>query len=505
MKQKLFIFLALFFLLTLLIGLNAVSYTQKEKIPDTEDNPNRSTFNVGATGTRAFYDLLLETGNKVVRWREPFPYSSKFDETQFTTYVIVGKTRKELQIDELQRITDWVSNGGTLIIIDRFPPDDLITTTGSWKVSTLPSKIFPNGIDPTDQTQMTAETDAVKPAQPTIYTMQVNGVQPSKFASSIIISRLPNEAGFGSSEEINGDTDSPPINSFQQTPPPPSPVEKQNENTEGTGSGNGDKIIKPENEDAFKTPAPTPITPIVTPTPHIKTEEDNDVSETAPVIHLANNKSNLLVDFPLGAGKIIFLSDPYIISNSGIKLVDNAQLGINIVTARQGIIAFDEYHQGYGSNENQLFEYFSGTPVVPIFLQIFLIIGLIFYTQSRRFARALPAVEPNRLSKLEYVSAMAQLQERTKAFDLAIENIYKEFRRRISRLLGVDNHTAKVNDIAEKIAERTTYQKDDITALMSKCEDIMHGEKTSKKEIVELTSRLREVEEALGLRRGKKR
>jgi hypothetical protein len=47
---------------------------------------------------------------------------------------------------------------------------------------------------------------------------------------------------------------------------------------------------------------------------------------------------------------------------------------------------------------------------------------------NTRFARALPANEPNRLFKLEYVSAMAELQRRTKVYDLAIENIYNEFR-----------------------------------------------------------------------------
>jgi hypothetical protein len=39
---------------------------------------------------------------------------------------------------------------------------------------------------------------------------------------------------------------------------------------------------------------------------------------------------------------------------------------------------------------------------------------------------------------------------------------------------------------------------------MFKCEDIMHGEPTKKKEVVSLITRLREVEEALGLRRGRR-
>ena len=62
MKQKLFIFFGVFVVLLLLIGLNAASFSQKEKEADTEVFPNRSTYNTGATGTRAFYDLLAEAG-----------------------------------------------------------------------------------------------------------------------------------------------------------------------------------------------------------------------------------------------------------------------------------------------------------------------------------------------------------------------------------------------------------------------------------------------------------
>jgi len=71
MKQKLGILLVLLLLLLALVGLNAASYVQKEKVPDTEASPNRSTFNDGATGTEAFYTILSETGRKVVRSQEP--------------------------------------------------------------------------------------------------------------------------------------------------------------------------------------------------------------------------------------------------------------------------------------------------------------------------------------------------------------------------------------------------------------------------------------------------
>ena len=242
-----------------------------------------------------------------------------------------------------------------------------------------------------------------------------------------------------------------------------------------------------------------------TPTPAPMSKYETAVLP-APVVHLSVDTRNILVDVPYGAGQIVFLSDPYIVANGGINLVDNAQLAINVIASREGIIAFDEYHQGYGSNNNRFLQFFAGTPVVPVFLQIVLLVGLVFFSQSRRFARAVPEPEPNRLSKLEYVSAMAELQQRTKGYDLAIENIYTDFRRRVSRLVGVDALKTRRQDLALLIVERLPDENaEEIEQLMQKCEDVMHGDKTNKKEVLRLTTRLRELEAKLGLQRRKKR
>ena len=98
---------------------------------------------------------------------------------------------------------------------------------------------------------------------------------------------------------------------------------------------------------------------------------------------------------------------------------------------------------------------------------------------------------------------MAELQQRTKAYDLAVENIYKDFRRRASRLVGADNFTVSRPELAKLISERIELNADEIEQIMFKCEDISHGEPTNKKEVINLISRLREIEDELGLKRRK--
>lgn len=500
MRERFIIFAAVILLIAILAVLNAASYVQKEKVPDSEFMPNRSTYNTGTTGTQAFYSLLSETGRKVVRWQEP-PAGLLTAKNRPETFVMIGTLRREVSDVEMTKLLQWVSDGGRLLIIDRDPPDDLLTTTSNWKISFSAEPVLDIiSADPSDQKQMTSGIAAAKPAQPTLFTRGVNAVQASRFSSWI---------GFERFKDSEIQTYKGAVNA--QPPPVAKPklLSEQADGNKFVVKGDSDnepppKTAKQKNQSTVEGDIQTPYT-IPTPTPMEFTtigENTDDISSfDAPVVHFANGDKNLVVDVPFGSGTIVYLADPYIVSNGGINMVDNAQLGINLVTAGNGTIAFDEYHQGYGSNNNKFFQYFQGTPVIAIFLQFAVLIGLFFFSRSRRFARAVPEKEPDRLSKLEYVSAMAELQQRTKAFDLAIENIYTEFRRRAARSLGVDNMTTTRKEIARLIGERTATDPDEIEDVMFRCEEIIHGDAAGKQEVIELASRLRAIEEKLGMKR----
>lgn len=507
MKQRFFIFFGVIIVIVLLIGLNAASFSQKEKEADNEMNPNRSTFNTGATGTRAFYDLLAETGRKVRRWQEP-PSKLLSSQNKPSVFVIIGKTRREFSEEDTQKILDWTAHGGTLVLIDREPSNILTTTTGNWKLSTsYPEDDLSFNINPADANQMIDKTPAAKPAQPTILTTKINAVQTSRFAGTVNFERHENV-------EINVEVSIalPKVEGeFSETDydsEPPKVAGRFSETNSNSSSANYKKNSFQLQSSELKPPPPPPPAPSKdkgdgrgTANATATNDEDESLTKTAPVVHISSGEKNILVDAPFGEGRIVFLTDPFIVSNGGINLVDNSQIGLNIVTANGGLIAFDEYHQGFGANDNQIVQYFTGTPVFPILGQIVLLIALIFFSQSRRFARPLPADEPNRLSKLEYVAAMAELQQRTKGYDLAVENIYTDFRRRVARLLGVDNQSTSRKDLAKLLSDRLNRDELEIYNLMRKCEDVMHGERTNKKTVLKLAGDLREIENALGLRR----
>ena len=81
--------------------------------------PNRSTYHSGPTGTRAFHDLLNESGYKVIRWREtPEKLLGGFG-VLISTFVVVGQMQVPFTEDEAKALHQWIALGGRFVLIDR--------------------------------------------------------------------------------------------------------------------------------------------------------------------------------------------------------------------------------------------------------------------------------------------------------------------------------------------------------------------------------------------------
>jgi len=169
------------------------------------------------------------------------------------------------------------------------------------------------------------------------------------------------------------------------------------------------------------------------------------------------------------------------------------------MAAVDGLGAFDEYHQGRAATENELAAYFAGTPILALCGQAALLVIALVWTRGRRFARPLPAPRVDRRSKLEFVASMAELQQRARAYDLAIENIYARTRRALARYGGTGQNVPRT-EIAARVAARSGMSQADLEALMRECEDAINGEPTSARHALALISRLRELERTLGIR-----
>ena len=459
MRQRLGIVLSILLAVGILVAINSAAYVTEEQQQDSELMPNRSTYNAGATGTRALHDFLNESGYPVMRWRESLEKLLGTAGAKVRTFVIVGRPRISIEEEEAQTLLLWVERGGRLVIIDRRPDNQLLPRSGEWIVTTE-FLDFAISADPAQVDQMTEGVKPIEPSQPTLLTRGVDSVMTSRYFAAVKFFPLMKNEKKKTDQNVSAN--------------------------EGTGSSDN------SSEDFDDSPFDSGTGPTVIAATSVGVSP-------APVVHLSTSKAPLLVDYPHGRGRIILLGDPYIVANGGIGLKDNLKLATNLLAVSDGLVAFDEFHQGHGTSRNPFVGYFEGTPVLAICGQIVFLILLMLWTRGRRFARPLPLVQADRRSSLEFVASMAELQERARAYDLAIENIYSRTRRVLARYAGVDYNSPR-RLIAERIAARSTIKAHQLDSLMSQAEEAINGGAISERQSIQLVKRLREVEITLGLR-----
>ncbi|MBA2645585.1 MAG: DUF4350 domain-containing protein [Pyrinomonadaceae bacterium] len=472
MNRRLPIFLSIALVLTLLVALNAASYVRIEREADSELKPDRSTLNAGTTGTRALYEFLQESGREVMRWRQPAGALFGEEGVKPVTLVIVGSLRRPPGEEEARELMSWVEGGGRLVIVDRMPDPQLLPQSGAWRVASEMVE-YPRGdVRPDDAEAMMMGAEPLAPLQPTMLTRDVERVVRSRYAGRLFVyteaehsSDATNDAEKDSSSASEGTTGA------EQSPSTPDARAASSESEAGG---------------AVDDPAPL---------------IDSEFSP-APVEHFADGREGegaLLLDYAYGEGRIVLLSDPYMISNAGLSRADNLQLAVNIVAGSGGLIAFDEYHHGHGASRNRTFAYFAGTPMLAFAGQAALILLAVLWTRARRFARPLPAPRVDRRSNLEFVASMAELQHRARAYDLALENIYGRTRRALARYAGTSN-SAPTSDIAARIAGRSGKDAREIENLLHACEEVIAGLPVGDREAQSLAAGLRELERDLGIR-----
>lgn len=442
-------------ILLILVGLSAARYLSFDRPPEDEMASNRSTYNSGPTGIRAFYQTLEESGQPVSRWRKNHVELGKRPGRDLLVVVgplqtsQLGESTTSLQsMEEVDALRQWVGRGGRVLLISRTL--DLDFNGPKIRMKGQVEKNSSAGID--------QASDHVDPrsdrfiVQPTRLTRGLKGLALSTFASRLQFSPL----------QVNGDDSgnpAPKITASGRKPPP---------------------------------------------------EKSNAVTDPflyAPVVHLEDGDGAILVDFKYGEGRVVLLSDPFVVANNGIARGANLDLAFNLIreltedpsgTRRQ--ILFDEYHHGFRDDPSSLFAYFRGTPWPMMTLQVLLLGLLILYGKSRRFSRPLPLPSINRQSALEFVGSMASLQQRAGARDLAIENIYHRFHQRLRRQPGFSNikgQTQTEETISRLTRLDLSLPPEEIRFAFSESELVLNGKKIDDQQLLGIVKTLRNIQAEL--------
>ncbi len=460
MKRYFGIIATVVLVLIVLVALNAAGTITLDRPPEDESSPLRSSYNSGPTGTRAMYQLLEEAGYDVARWREPYKdLNLASSNAKGASLVVVGPfpLETEIEAEESRALQDWVAAGGRLLVISRHPKaqfrDEYLHTEAPFIKADQTA-------DKNAASSAAQESHDLFIAQPTTLTRDVRGLVLSKWAARLTF-HPPAETASQSQE---ADSNPPP--------PPPAPTKQSSPTPQA---------------------APDTVEPLA--------ELYGDLS--TPVVHLGDSKGAVLAEFEYGAGRILFLSDPFVIANNGIARGANLNLVLNLMEALGGTkqkIFFDEFHHGYRSQGNALMNYFRGTPVPWVFAQLLFVAVLLAYSYGKRFARPLPMPQADRHSPLEFVSSMASLQQAAQARDLALENIYPRFKTRLCRTLGLPA-TATPTAIIARLQRRvqTTASKAELLSIFSTSERALQGERLDDQQLIDLVAAMRRITAQLKL------
>ncbi|MGE0130631.1 MAG: DUF4350 domain-containing protein [Blastocatellales bacterium] len=469
--------------IAVIIAMSVAGNIEFDRPFESEFAPNRSSYNPGPTGTRALYQLLEESGMPVARWRES--YSSLNAEAKDATLIIVGPflLGQKLSNEEGSALQNWVSSGGRALIISRFPVEQF----GDPVIHSKESEKLPDWNALPEQFIYEKSDELI--AQPTELTRNVRGLTLSGFATRM-----------------------------KFHPPQPAPDPSETKSEEGTiptrppaprPEPTTETDLKTRQSDAGDQPNHTP-SPALSPSPESEAEtrsndkdigvsEDDEYSPAmlyAPVVHLGDGDGAVLVDFAYDKGRVIFLSDPFVVANNGIARGANLTLVMNIlhsIGAPNRTIFFDEFHHGYRSESNPLINYFRGTPVPWLILQGVLLSLLILYAHGRRFARPLPLPQVDRHSPLEFVGSMANLQQAVRARELALENIYPRFKVNLCRRLGLSARAQKDEIIAGARRRQLPISEIELRQTLTDAELTLAGEQIDDARLVTLVTRMRRI------------
>lgn len=169
------------------------------------------------------------------------------------------------------------------------------------------------------------------------------------------------------------------------------------------------------------------------------------------VVLYGDNNGPAVVEFKVGEGSVLWLSEATPFTNAGLKEKGNLEFFLAAIgqpgAAR---ILFDEYVHGYEESKADGLNH----PVIGwIALQLGLFAAAILITYSRRNEAVWMPVLERRLSPLEFVRTLGSLYEHANAGAVAVEICYQRFRYLLTHRLGLSTNTS-IRDLDRALGER---------------------------------------------------
>ena len=173
---------------------------------------------------------------------------------------------------------------------------------------------------------------------------------------------------------------------------------------------------------------------------------------------MGDTNGALVMEVALGSGRIVFASDPYLLSNAGLKNAGNASYVAALFgrLAKSRAVVFDELHHVFGAHQMQrgIWDVITAGPGGSIVALICLVFLAWAVSVGRRFGAAVRVIRTERRSSVEYVEAYAALLRRAGRDGLALWFIADAFRHEAARRLGCGRPPDDDGEMARRFSSR---------------------------------------------------
>ena len=208
-----------------------------------------------------------------------------------------------------------------------------------------------------------------------------------------------------------------------------------------------------------------------------------------------------IVEFPIGAGRLILLSDSSFLANEGLGRDDNAVLAVNLIAhalpseSTQSLM-FDEYHFAYGGSHQGmgiLSALLLATPAGWAVLCLALAGSLLLMYKGRQFGPRRDLVTETRRSKLDYIQAVGATYCAAQAHGLCLKHLYHEFRQKLAAHTGLPV-TAANNVIITQLSRHTPIDRITSESALNDCDALLSGAQVSAGQLHRALQQLSKIE-----------
>ncbi|HEX5324371.1 MAG TPA: hypothetical protein VFW40_11330, partial [Capsulimonadaceae bacterium] len=208
----------------------------------------------------------------------------------------------------------------------------------------------------------------------------------------------------------------------------------------------------------------------------------------------------VVIQFPIGKGRVVAIADGYFACNSNLPRADNAAFLAAVLrtSAAQGAtVLFDEFHHGDTFQGGDLWSALSRSLQLGV-VQLAIAAAVLIIALGARFGLPVPLNRGRGHTSGEYVASLAGLYQSAGATVPALETIYRQFLRDLCGRLALPPDVS-LQMLADVAARRGKLDRNALRQLLSACERRLDQKQLTEGELLDLVRQMERFRKQLGI------